>query len=215
MTEAGPRHNVNARPTGETPFKVTAAIRSYLDRHRSELLGMLAEPSSAGIELARRHSKIMDGLLTTFFPAALATVDQTKKQPLVLLAAVGGYGRQVLGLKSDLDVRLLTTESPENVRPLAEALLYPLWDAGLSIGHQVMTTSEALAAAKYDLPTATALLDLRPIAGDESLGRDLEERAFAGVFGEESCPLHAPPRRSKPPSGTAASAARSICSSPT
>jgi len=40
-----------------------------------------------------------------------------------LLAAVGGYGRGVVGLKSDLDVRLLTTQSPERIRPIAEALL--------------------------------------------------------------------------------------------
>jgi [protein-PII] uridylyltransferase len=91
-------------------------------------------------------------------------------------------------LKSDLDVRLLTTEAPECAGPIAEALLYPLWDAGVSIGHQVVNVSDALDQAKTDLPTATALLDWRAIAGDASAGQTLEERAFGGIFSQGELP---------------------------
>jgi [protein-PII] uridylyltransferase len=164
-----------------------AAVRAYLDRHRDDLLGLLQSEASSGIELARRHSKVMDGLLTTFYPAAAATV-RLKPHGAVLLAAVGGYGRRLLGLRSDLDVRLFVAEEPEHVKPLVEALLYPLWDAGVSIGHQVVTVTEAVESAAQDLPTATALLDARFIAGDEPMAQLLKQRAFAGVFSEGELP---------------------------
>ncbi|HEX9296278.1 MAG TPA: [protein-PII] uridylyltransferase, partial [Polyangiaceae bacterium] len=83
-----------------------------------------------------------------------------------------------------LDVRLLTTQSPERIRPIAEALLYPLWDAGVSIGHQVVSVTDAINTARADLPSATALLDWRPIAGDVAAGQMLEERAFSGIFSD-------------------------------
>jgi [protein-PII] uridylyltransferase len=159
-------------------------LRAYLERHRSELVRMLAAEGEGGVSLGCRHAKIMDGLLTALYPAAFATMKEQKRWEPVLLAAVGGYGRGVVGLKSDLDVRLLTTQSPECAAPIAEALLYPLWDAGVSIGHQVMSVSDALETARVDLPTATALLDWRPIAGDQSAGQALEERAFGGMFSE-------------------------------
>src|SRR5262249_27936589 len=66
---------------------------------------------------------------------------------------------------------------------------YPLWDAGVSIGHQVVTISDAIETARDDLPTATALLDFRPIAGDERVGKQLLDRAFAGIFSESGLHL--------------------------
>jgi [protein-PII] uridylyltransferase len=150
---------------------------------------MLESPATSGITLARRHSKVMDGLLTALYPAAFAAAQQQRKKwTPVLLAAVGGYGRQRLAWKSDLDVRLLTTEAPERLRPIAESILYPLWDTGVSIGHQVVTVADAIATARHDLPTATALLDSRTIIGDAAVAALLEERAFAGLFNEGELP---------------------------
>jgi [protein-PII] uridylyltransferase len=100
----------------------------------------------------------------------------------VTFAAVGGYGRRLLGWKSDLDVRLLTSERPERLEPLVEAIFYPLWDAGLSVGHQVVTIDGLIDDARDDLPTATALLDFRPIAGDVSLAHALNKRAHEELF---------------------------------
>jgi [protein-PII] uridylyltransferase len=159
-------------------------LRAYLERHRGDLLRMLATPDQAGIALGRRHAKIMDGLLTALYPAAFATMKRQRRWSPVLLGAVGGYGRGLVGLKSDLDVRLITMQAPERVRPIAEALLYPLWDAGVSIGHQVVSISDALDTARTDLPTATALLDFRAIAGELPTATLLEERAFGGLFSD-------------------------------
>jgi [protein-PII] uridylyltransferase len=99
------------------------------------------------------------------------------------LAAVGSYGRGALAFFSDLDVRLISSTRAEKVRPVAEALLYPLWDAGLSIGHQVVTGNDMLDLAKNDLPTATSLLDWRVLVGDRSASDKMLTRAFDGIFG--------------------------------
>src|SRR5260221_14324372 len=122
----------------------------------------------------------MDGLRNTLYPAHFVRMRQQKRWSPVLRAAVGCYVRGVVGLKSVLVVRLLTMQSPERIRPIAEALLYPLWDAGVSIGHQVVSVSDALSTAKGDLPTATPLLDWRPIAGDVTAGRTSSRRPPRG-----------------------------------
>ncbi len=163
-------------------------IAAYLSLHRTELVTMLDGNGSSGELLARRHAKIMDGLLMTLFPVVLASLKAEERPHPVLLSAVGGYGRGVLGWKSDLDVRLVTNEAPELIVPLAEALLYPLWDTGVSIGHQVARVSDVIEGARQDLPTATSLLDTRRIAGDAALANELEERAFAGLFSESELP---------------------------
>jgi [protein-PII] uridylyltransferase len=103
-------------------------------------------------------------------------------EPGVALVAVGGYGRAELAPGSDLDVVLLHKGRPRNdaeVRALAERIWYPLWDAGLKLGHGVRTVKEALALAATDLDTATSFLDVRLIAGDSSLCDDLARRAEA------------------------------------
>jgi [protein-PII] uridylyltransferase len=178
---------VEARtPQTSTPAQAFQ-VKTYLERHRGELFAMLARKDVCGTALARRHARVMDGLFSTLYPMACATTPGGRNLP-VLLGAVGGYGRELLGLKSDLDVKLLTTGSPERVQPLAEALLYPLWDAGVSIGHQVVSVADAVSAAEDDLPTATALLDFRPLAGDPAAGRALVQQAFAGPFCLERLP---------------------------
>ena len=107
--------------------------------------------------------------------------------------AVGGYGRQELSLQSDIDL-LLVHQRRGDVRELADRIWYPIWDAGLKLGHAVRTPDEALALAANDLDTATGLLDSRLIAGDAELAADLTARArrlwhkrarrFLGVMAE-------------------------------
>src|SRR5687768_8707423 len=54
------------------------------------------------------------------------------------LVATGGYGRQELAPGSDLDVWLLH-DGRSDVGDIAERLWYPVWDAGLKLGHAVRT----------------------------------------------------------------------------
>jgi len=103
------------------------------------------------------------------------------------IAAVGSLGRGAVAVSSDADIRLIVPDGAdaEQVTAFVDSLLYPLWDAKLSIGHQVTNQADALSLAQTDLASATALVDLRHVAGDAARTADLRTRAFMGLFGEE------------------------------
>ena len=156
------------------------AIQSYL-KQRNALGALLDSPQSAGLTLARKHADVADGMLQELFASALRR-NPPGCGPDVLLAAVGGYGRQQLGWKSDLDVMFVTTADAAELERFVEAVLYPLWDAGVAIGHQVMRVEDFIDNAREALPTATALLDFRPLAGSAHIGEQLRDRAFVELF---------------------------------
>ncbi len=119
---------------------------------------------------AERRSDLVDARLRDLFTHA-------HPAPGVALVALGGYGRRELAPGSDVDLLLLRDDT--DVAGMADALLYPLWDAGLVVGHAVRTPDEALAVAAERLDALTAMLDGRLLAGDERvwdacLGRLLE-----------------------------------------
>ena len=155
-------------------------------RHWEELEARVASGASGedGIRLGRARAAILADLLGRLYEEAVAS---TGVRESVVLAAVGTFGRGAVALRSDVDVRLVVragTKNREAAARLADALLYPLWDAGLSVGHQVVDIGEALELAQTDLASATSLLDLRLLAGDSTLLGEVEERAYAGLFSE-------------------------------
>ncbi len=137
------------------------------------------------MDAARRFARVLDGLLGALYCAADAAARDARGTPKgrIALVAVGGYGRGIVGLKSDVDVLFLCDDpSDPRVGPLAEGLLYPLWDLGFDIGHAVRGVDETLALAREDIRTATTLIDLRAVGGDRSIARDLERAARRQVF---------------------------------
>lgn len=85
----------------------------------------------------------------------------------VAIVAVGSSGRREQCRHSDIDIMLLFDRQPE--RWVSEAMLYPLWDSGLQVGHSVRTLRQIGPAARDSMQTFTALLDARLVAGDEAL----------------------------------------------
>ncbi len=166
---------------------LASELRLYLQRHQGRVEAMIASGSEqAGQAASMQHSKSFDGLLCSLFHAVKGAMTRRKQWHPVSLAAVGSYGRGGLGFKSDLDVRLLCAGRVGRAQGIAEMLLYPLWDAGLSIGHQVVTISDMVDLAKRDLPTATTLLDWRLVAGDAEPTDKMLKKAFRGVFSEKN-----------------------------
>ncbi|HEY6728694.1 MAG TPA: [protein-PII] uridylyltransferase [Polyangiaceae bacterium] len=166
---------------------LASELRIYLQRHQGRVEEMIASGGEeAGLAASIRHAKSFDGLLCSLFHAVKGAMTRRKQWHPVSLAAVGSYGRGGLGYKSDLDVRLLCAGRVGRAQGIAEMLLYPLWDAGLSIGHQVVTISDMVDLAKRDLPTATTVLDWRVIAGDAEPTDRMLKKAFRGVFSEKN-----------------------------
>lgn len=171
--------SLDIQPSSPT---LASEIKIYLKRH-TETVGALIEAgrSEAGNPASEQWARVFDGLLSSLFCAVRAKHGDEKLFGGLALAAVGSYGRGGLGFRSDLDVRLLC-QTPKKAAPIAEALLYPLWDAGLQVGHQVITASETINLARTDMATATTLLDWRHIVGDPEASNKLQAQAFSTIF---------------------------------
>lgn len=88
----------------------------------------------------------------------------------VAVVALGGYARRELCPSSDIDLLLVHDGwGHEDLESVVQQLCYPLWDAGLEVGHAVRTPAEAVAAAGERIDTATAVLDRRLVAGEPGL----------------------------------------------
>jgi len=153
----------------------------YLTRYRRDFAETIAR-GEPGLATAARFSRVLDGLLSALHCAADAAAPE-RPGGRVALVAVGGYGRGLLGLYSDLDVLFLVDDPNDpHVRALAEGLLYPLWDLGVDIGHAVRGIDDTIQLSRDDIRTATTLLDLRRIAGDADIVKDLKSQARRQVF---------------------------------
>src|SRR5436190_856351 len=122
---------------------------------------------------ASRRAALVDDCLRALFENSGASSD-------VALCAVGGYGRGELAPRSDVDL-LLLHDGRDDTRALAERILYPLWDAGLTLGHSVRTPAECVAGAGERLEIATSLLDLRAVAGSETLAGETQAQVRSAV----------------------------------
>jgi [protein-PII] uridylyltransferase len=126
-------------------------------------------------------TEVTDTWLSELFAAAVREVPVR-----AALIAVGSHGSRDLSTGSDLDLVLLHQGNQQQARALAEALWYPIWDAGLALDHSVRTLGEARTIAAADMKAMLGLLDARVVAGDEALGAHLREtvlidwRAMAG-----------------------------------
>jgi [protein-PII] uridylyltransferase len=104
-------------------------------------------------------------VLSSSLDAALAELGAAMR-PGAAVVALGGYGRMEQCLWSDVDVMIL--HEHDDPEPLVRSVLYPLWDAGLKVGHAVRTVAENRQAGS-DLETLTSLLSARLVTGDAEL----------------------------------------------
>ncbi len=138
---------------------------------RKVLEGIWAKANSGKEEL-QRHSLAADEHIINCFQQS----DVNDCRQDVALVALGGYGRRELFPFSDIDLMILYRPGiKERIERIADAVLYPLWDTGLEVGHGVRTIEESLAQAEKDYFFLVALLDARLIHGSIELYDELLE----------------------------------------
>ena len=112
------------------------AARRFLQTAREALAENFA-PGKAIMPFLRQTSDVVDTVLTRLW---LEYVGENSPATLI---AVGGYGRGQLFPQSDIDVLILTQETPEaDTAGQLEQFVTSLWDTGLQIGHSVRTLAE-------------------------------------------------------------------------
>ena len=141
---------------------------------RATTLSDLRAPRDLTLEegalAARERSDRVDASLEQLAEEALGASNE------IVLVAQGGYGRQQLSPHSDIDLLFLIGSKSETTKGTLRSLLYPLYDAGLKVGHATVTPKDAILRADADLHATTALLSTRRITGDEDLFAELEHR---------------------------------------
>jgi [protein-PII] uridylyltransferase len=134
-----------------------------------EALQRLWEDGLSGLRLIEEHTAAADAFLADRF----GELDGGDGD--MALVALGGYGRGELFPFSDIDLLFLHGRWVKGtaLEKAIETVLYPLWDAGLEVGHSVRTVSQCLSDCKLDFHLQVAMLDARLVAGSEKLYGEL------------------------------------------
>jgi [protein-PII] uridylyltransferase len=158
--------------------QTTPKIRDSLRAARLALHRDYLEHGKAQ-RLLLAHARLVD--------AHLHDVWQMLEMPAELsLIAVGGYGRQELYPKSDIDLLILLPQQPDaDLQQRLQNLVGVLWDIGLEVGHSIRTIGDCMAESS-DVTVQTNLLEARLITGNrmlfqemrETLAQHLSKRAF-------------------------------------
>ena len=151
-------------------------VRAYVVQGRQRLLAA-HRAGASGSDVVRAHGEMIDCLLQRLFE--MAEDDHRARGRSsggrCAVVAQGGYGRDELNPHSDIDILFLYGwRARPYVEFVTENILYPLWDAGLTVGHATRTVAECARHARSDHVIQTALVDARRVCGDERLHRDLE-----------------------------------------
>ncbi len=149
-------------------FEAGITKNGFLDTKNRIAQSITAHPSPK--EFLRQHSDMLDSLVRKAFQKARSQIPS----PSVCLMAVGGYGRAEMGPYSDIDLLLLYPSSQKDeLPPLIERTLYPLWDLGLEVNCSSRSINECLKLAQSDLQVKTSLIDARYLDGEYESFRNL------------------------------------------
>jgi [protein-PII] uridylyltransferase len=158
---------------GHLSAALAAARREYLTQARA---------GAGGREVQARYAERMDALVEQLVEHARHLTRAT-----VAVLACGGYGRQTLSLHSDVDLLILFGHamSDEDER-FVKAVLQPLWDLQLVVGHHIRELDELDEIDHGNTEFVLALIDARLVAGDAGLFERVRARLA------EAIPLHRP-----------------------
>ena len=128
---------------------------------------------ASGAAVCRARAEAVDaavGRLADNFISNVRGAERNSECPFCIVA-LGGYGRGELAPKSDVDIMFLYADScgEDFKKRVADAVMYPLWDAHLTLGHSSRTVAEAEREAASDVLTRNAMLDARLVWGSPKL----------------------------------------------
>src|SRR5262245_42057955 len=135
-------------------------------------LAAASERGEGGRQALKQYSHRMDAMVQQLFAEAGPVL-----QP-VGVYALGGYGRRELCLHSDIDLLILFSGPIQDAdERFLHAFLNPLWDLGLTVGHQVREVQDGSHLDSENPEFLLALTDSRAVAGDATLIDRFVERS--------------------------------------
>jgi [protein-PII] uridylyltransferase len=168
-------------PYEERRAALLVAARAFLAFHHA---GIREEHrrGASGRKVVASLTSVADTLIRNLYTCVSGGVAAGPKDRTTLIA-IGGYGRGELNPRSDIDIMFLTEEKEgkEFAKQISDRVLYLLWDLGLEVGFSVRSINDCLEMAEQDLTARTALLDSRPLAGDNALYAQYEKVVGAAI----------------------------------
>ena len=116
-----------------------------------------------GFIFNNHHTKLVDDIVRDI----VKNISQEYSIDGFALIAVGGYGRNDLSPKSDVDLVFLYKKSNKNIKNFITTLNNNLWDVGLEVGISFLTLKQAIIDSKKDIKTVTKFAESRHLIGDE------------------------------------------------
>jgi [protein-PII] uridylyltransferase len=158
---------------------LAARLKTALTEGRALAETRLRDGGS-GRACAEGLSALMDAIVSLLYEIATGSLyrsDNPSSSERMAVIAVGGYGRGLLAPGSDIDLLfLLPYKQTAWGESVAEAILYPLWDMGLKVGHATRSVDECIRQARADMTIRTTILEARHIVGDAQLTEELVQR---------------------------------------
>jgi [protein-PII] uridylyltransferase len=134
------------------------------------------------------------GLLDHYFQGCYETSligpgIRIEKNPYAVIA-LGGYGRREQCVHSDVDILFLFEHAvPDTAESLIQEIVYPLWDAGLDVGHATRSIEECAEISRTDIEAFTAHLDARFVCGMSPLYTRLMSHLRDNIIRNQSADL--------------------------
>jgi [protein-PII] uridylyltransferase len=153
-----------ARPLPQTPDTVSE-LRIALQHDRARLEQDFLQHGKAS-HLLKTHSRLIDRYLKQVWRSLSMPAGPA-------LIAVGGYGRNELYPKSDIDLLILLDAEPnDRLQHKLHELIGMLWDIGMEVGHSIRTVAQCLSESA-DITVQTNLLEARLLTGNSALFKEL------------------------------------------
>jgi len=164
-------------PSGREPRGAAQALKETFGAIAAELLAAGAPEGIAKL------SRAVDEYFEEAFAASPSgPFLELNRNPYAIIA-LGGYGREELNLRSDIDLLFLfRRKTPRGAEALIREMVYPLWDLGLEVGYAVRSLKECLRLAARDFQVLTPLLDARFVCGVSVLFSELLEALRAELL---------------------------------
>lgn len=171
-------------PTPMPPMRAAGehrgAARALSEKIRATAAALLSPGTPA--DLAQLSRAVDEYFEEAFAGSPSGPFLELNRNPYAIIA-LGGYGREELNLRSDVDLLFLFRRTtPRGTEALIREMVYPLWDLGLEVGYAIRSLKECLRLAARDFQVLTPLLDARFVCGVSVLFSELLEGLRADLL---------------------------------
>ena len=186
--------NIAKRLKAEDRFNFDDRAAAYLVAVNTEnrWLEMQELNGRSGLAGGRARAEMLDDLLCHLMDEAAGRI---AKPPVIVLVALGGYGRSELNPRSDIDITFLHAAGaklPAGFVDIVSEVYNLVLACKLDPSHSTRSLGETVAEANKEMKSRTAMLEARYVWGSETLFKKFQLRYVKEcVHGHEEAYLKA------------------------